>query len=75
VTTGDVWATLTVEERATVLRLCMPSMRKVPRLLTLRHQSRQAGLANREIAGANAGRLAFMKWLYGAGRLSDRSHL
>jgi hypothetical protein len=71
VTTGDVWGTLTVEERATVLRLCMPSMRKVPRLLTLRHQARQAGLANREIAGSNARRIEYARWLVAHGGLSD----
>jgi len=71
VNTADVWAGLTMEERATLLGLAMPSMRRAPLLLRLRYQKRAAGLANREIAGENAGRLAFARYLRETHRLSD----
>lgn len=54
-----------------VIRLCLPSMRKAPHLLTLRYQSRAAGLANREIVGPNGQRWAFARYLRESGRLTD----
>jgi hypothetical protein len=69
--TARYWATLAEADQNLLYALAMPTMRTMPRLLTLRYQSRQAGLANREIAGANASRLAFVRWLHEAGRLTD----
>jgi len=71
VTTAQVWATLNKGEQNVLYALCMPTMRTMPLLLTLRYQKREAGLANREIVGENAGRLAFMRYLRETNQLSD----
>lgn len=70
-TPAQVWIALTAEERALVIRLCLPSMRRAPLLLTLRYQARAAGLAQRRILGPNGQRWAFARYLIASGRLSD----
>lgn len=62
---------LTKEEQATLVRLCMPSMRGVPRLLRLRYAAQAIGLRHREVEGVNARRLAFVKDEYQRGRFHE----
>lgn len=69
--TADVWARLSLEDRALLLRLTMPSMRQAPRLLALRATAREAELANRCILGASGQRWAFARYLIASGRLTD----
>lgn len=69
--TAAIWASLTTDDRAALLGLAMPSMRRAPLLLRLRYRSRAAGLANREIAGENARRIEFAREMYREGHLHD----
>lgn len=54
-----------------VIRLCMPSMRQAPRLLTRRYEARRADLRNREIIGPNARRIEYARWRVAQGGLTE----
>jgi hypothetical protein len=69
--TAVYWATLAEADQNLLYALAKPTMRQMPLLLTLRHRARLADLANREIAGINARRIEYARYLREHGVLTD----
>jgi hypothetical protein len=63
--------TLTAAERDAFLDGAARSLHAMLPLVRYRNACRAAGIANREVPGPNAGRLAFARYRYQHGRMAE----